>query len=152
MQYKRLLKMNLPKKQSAFLWGARKTGKSTFLKENFPFSSITFITRDLIDVLNSMSFDYWLKHRAGAEVEAHEFLGLMAILARASDLGRMCLLSVFACIDSSNTLNVHCFAALQSVNETLWVLAWYFDKLCCHCFVWWVRAVYPNRLPLSSLP
>ncbi len=38
MQYKRLLKMNLPKKQSAFLWGARKTGKSTFLKENFPSS------------------------------------------------------------------------------------------------------------------
>ena len=39
MQYKRLLKMNLPKKQSAFLWGARKTGKSTFLHENFPASA-----------------------------------------------------------------------------------------------------------------
>lgn len=35
MQYKRLLKMKLPKKQSAFLWGARKTGKSTYLHENF---------------------------------------------------------------------------------------------------------------------
>lgn len=34
--FKRLLKIDLPKKQSAFLWGARQTGKSTFLKENFP--------------------------------------------------------------------------------------------------------------------
>jgi predicted AAA+ superfamily ATPase len=34
--YKRLLEMNLPKKQSAFLWGARKTGKSTYLKQRFP--------------------------------------------------------------------------------------------------------------------
>lgn len=34
--YKRLLKMNLPTKQSAFLWGARKTGKSTYLKQTFP--------------------------------------------------------------------------------------------------------------------
>lgn len=34
--YKRLLKIDLPPKQSAFLWGARKTGKSTYLKTNFP--------------------------------------------------------------------------------------------------------------------
>ena len=34
--YKRILDINLPHKQSAFLWGARKTGKSTFLKYNFP--------------------------------------------------------------------------------------------------------------------
>lgn len=33
---KRILQLELPKKQSAFLWGARKTGKSTFLKKNFP--------------------------------------------------------------------------------------------------------------------
>lgn len=34
--YTRYLKMDLPKQQSAFLWGARKTGKSTFLRETFP--------------------------------------------------------------------------------------------------------------------
>lgn len=34
--YKRLLKIDLPKNQSAFLWGARKTGKSTYLKQHFP--------------------------------------------------------------------------------------------------------------------
>lgn len=33
--YKRLLKLTLPKRQSAFLWGARKTGKSTYLKTVF---------------------------------------------------------------------------------------------------------------------
>ena len=36
MYYKRLLDIKLPKKQSAFLWGARKTGKSTLLKHLFP--------------------------------------------------------------------------------------------------------------------
>jgi len=35
---RRHLKIDLPPKQSAFLWGARKTGKSTFLKETFPHS------------------------------------------------------------------------------------------------------------------
>ena len=34
--YKRILQISLPAKQSAFLWGARKTGKSTYLKQNFP--------------------------------------------------------------------------------------------------------------------
>ena len=32
----RKLKINLPAHQSAFLWGARKVGKSTWLKQNFP--------------------------------------------------------------------------------------------------------------------
>lgn len=36
MLLKRLLKLVLPKSQSAFLWGARKTGKSTYLAEHFP--------------------------------------------------------------------------------------------------------------------
>ncbi len=36
--YQRILKLNLPRKQSAFLWGARKTGKSTYLKNHFPHS------------------------------------------------------------------------------------------------------------------
>jgi predicted AAA+ superfamily ATPase len=36
----RLLKITLPKGQSAFLWGPRKTGKTTFLKEAFPDSLI----------------------------------------------------------------------------------------------------------------
>lgn len=33
--YKRLINIKLPKNQSAFLWGARKTGKSTYLKSVF---------------------------------------------------------------------------------------------------------------------
>jgi len=36
MQYiKRVLSINLPKNQSAFLWGPRKTGKTTYLKSEF---------------------------------------------------------------------------------------------------------------------
>ena len=34
-KFNRILNINLPEKQSAFLWGARKTGKSTYLKEKF---------------------------------------------------------------------------------------------------------------------
>jgi len=33
---KRILKIKLPKGQSAFLWGPRKTGKTSYLKEHFP--------------------------------------------------------------------------------------------------------------------
>lgn len=38
MNLKRMLKIDLPVHQSAFLWGARKTGKSTYLAEHFPHS------------------------------------------------------------------------------------------------------------------
>jgi predicted AAA+ superfamily ATPase len=37
---KRILNMRLPSGQSAFLWGARKTGKSTYLREKFPDSIV----------------------------------------------------------------------------------------------------------------
>ncbi len=36
MTLKRWLDLKLPTGQSAFLWGARKTGKSTYLKQHFP--------------------------------------------------------------------------------------------------------------------
>lgn len=45
---KRILKVKLPRNQSAFLWGARKTGKTTYLKENFPDSIVyDFLKTDL---------------------------------------------------------------------------------------------------------
>ncbi len=45
---KRLLDLNLPSGQSAFLWGPRKTGKSTYLKERFPKSLVyDFLKTDL---------------------------------------------------------------------------------------------------------
>ena len=34
--YQRKLDLKLPPRQSAFLWGARKTGKTTYLKQKFP--------------------------------------------------------------------------------------------------------------------
>ena len=36
MSINRFLNLNLPQGQSAFLWGARKTGKTTFLHQRFP--------------------------------------------------------------------------------------------------------------------
>jgi uncharacterized protein len=46
---KRNLKIALPPGQSAFLWGARKTGKSTYLKNRFPRSLVfDFLDTDLV--------------------------------------------------------------------------------------------------------
>lgn len=45
--------MLLPLKQSAFLWGARQTGKSTYLKEHFPHSIIINLLKS--DVFLSMN-------------------------------------------------------------------------------------------------
>lgn len=45
---KRILEMKLPKGQSAFLWGPRKTGKTTYLKSYFPDSIVyDFLKTDL---------------------------------------------------------------------------------------------------------
>lgn len=45
---KRILDLRLPPKQSAFLWGARKTGKTTYLKATFPKSVwFDFLKTDL---------------------------------------------------------------------------------------------------------
>ncbi len=45
---KRILNVDLPPRQSAFLWGPRKTGKSTYLKARFPHSVIyDFLQTDL---------------------------------------------------------------------------------------------------------
>lgn len=45
MSFRRLLAIDLPLGRSAFLWGARQTGKSTFLRERFPDS----VYVDLLD-------------------------------------------------------------------------------------------------------
>ncbi|MBI3601823.1 MAG: ATP-binding protein [Candidatus Omnitrophica bacterium] len=53
----RLLKIKLPRGQSAFLWGPRKTGKSTFLRQHFPKSIIyDFLNTDLyVDLVKKPS-------------------------------------------------------------------------------------------------
>jgi len=49
VDFQRCLSIVLPERQSAFLWGARKTGKSTFLREAFPGSlSFDFLRTDLL--------------------------------------------------------------------------------------------------------
>ncbi len=45
MSYTRTVSVDLPPRQSAFLWGARQTGKSTLLRTRFPDS----VTYDLLD-------------------------------------------------------------------------------------------------------
>lgn len=54
MNFHRILDIDLPPGQSAFLWGARKTGKTTFLKNKFP-DSLRF------DFLKTDTFLEYLK-------------------------------------------------------------------------------------------
>lgn len=56
--YKRILELNLPEYQSAFLWGARKTGKSTFLKDSFSKSYYIDLLRS--DLYLKYSKEPWL--------------------------------------------------------------------------------------------
>src|SRR6185369_4183515 len=50
---KRYLKFDVPSPYSSFLWGARKTGKSTFLKEQFPQALF-------IDLLKTDTYHHYL--------------------------------------------------------------------------------------------
>lgn len=61
--FRRILNISLPTKQSAFLWGARQTGKSTYLKSKFP-NSLYF------DLLESDLFLLFTKepHRFREEI------------------------------------------------------------------------------------
>jgi predicted AAA+ superfamily ATPase len=53
----RLLKIELPKRQSAFLWGPRKTGKTTYLRGSFPASlSYDMLQTDLFLELTKRPF------------------------------------------------------------------------------------------------
>jgi predicted AAA+ superfamily ATPase len=52
MDFPRLLSLELPAGQSAFLWGARKTGKSTLLRTAFPRS----LTYDFLKTNLALSF------------------------------------------------------------------------------------------------
>ena len=52
MSYERILSLERPKGQSAFLWGPRKTGKSTLLRQRFP-DAVRF---DLLDTRLLLEF------------------------------------------------------------------------------------------------
>ena len=68
--FPRQLKMDLPDRQSAFLWGPRKTGKSTYLKQTFPNSIVfDFLKTDLM--LDFSRRPSLLRERILAQSETH---------------------------------------------------------------------------------
>lgn len=71
---KRHLALFLPEGQSCFLWGARQTGKSTFLKDNFPNSTY-------IDLLQADVYQTYLRepHYLRQEIAAHPSQSLVII-------------------------------------------------------------------------
>lgn len=67
-----MLDMKLPDKQSAFLWGARKTGKSTYLREQFPNSIVyDFLKTDVFFELskNPSLLREWLLAKEAVELK-----------------------------------------------------------------------------------
>jgi len=75
--FRRLLQVELPARRSAFLWGARKTGKSTFLEAAFP---------------DSLAYDF-LKTDVALAFGARPALLREQLLARpAADLARPIIL------------------------------------------------------------
>jgi predicted AAA+ superfamily ATPase len=68
--YPRILNIELPEHQSAFLWGPRKTGKSTFLKSHFP---------------DSLKFDF-LDTEIFFEFSKRPFLMREQLLAKSPDI------------------------------------------------------------------
>ena len=68
-RFKRILNIDLPPRQSAFLWGPRKTGKSTYLKTSFPQSLVfDFLKTDLF--LEFSKRPFLLRERLLAEDDA----------------------------------------------------------------------------------
>lgn len=66
--FDRILKISLPPRQSAFLWGPRKTGKSTYLRKRFPESlRFDFLKSDLY--LEIMKDPSRLRARIEAELD-----------------------------------------------------------------------------------
>ena len=76
----RRLKMKLPSRQSTFLWGPRKTGKTTLLRQNFP-NSVSF---------NFLNTDLFFDVSKNPSVLRHRILGL-----KPAQLGRPILLMKF---------------------------------------------------------
>jgi len=67
-QFNRLLVIDLAEKQSAFLWGARKTGKTTLLRKKFPKSIyIDFLKTDIF--LEYIKSPFLLRERLMAKKE-----------------------------------------------------------------------------------
>jgi predicted AAA+ superfamily ATPase len=74
MIIKRFLNLKLPEKQSCFLWGARKTGKSTYLKKCFPNALY-------IDLLQADIYQIYFQHpeRLREEINARNKVSTIII-------------------------------------------------------------------------
>lgn len=70
---KRFLSLSLPPHQSCFLWGARKTGKSTYLKEKFPESLyLDFLSADIYQAY--LREPYLLRHQIKANLPSQPII------------------------------------------------------------------------------
>lgn len=70
---KRYLQLHLPPFQSCFLWGARKTGKSTYLRITFPDALI-------INLLDFRIYQKYLKNPASLEETVKAYPAISTII------------------------------------------------------------------------
>lgn len=65
--FRRIIELNLPQGQSAFLWGARQTGKSSFLRSNFP-NAIFYDLLDSYELIRLSKSPWLLKEELLARI------------------------------------------------------------------------------------
>ncbi|MCC8376964.1 MAG: AAA family ATPase [Rickettsia endosymbiont of Graphium doson] len=109
----RQLKLNLPKEKSLFLWGARKTGKSTYLKKCFPNSFY-------IDLLHHSTFLRYSKS-AGIlkeEIEAHNDLSTPIIIDEVQKVPEILDEVHFLIENNKNISFILCGSSLRRLKHT----------------------------------
>lgn len=111
MSYQRELRMELPPGQSAFLWGARQTGKTTWLKASFPESRF-------FDLLDAKVFLRLASNptRLGEELSSHPDANQIVIIDEVQKLPAL-LDEVHRLIESANYSFILCGSSARKLRR-----------------------------------
>lgn len=112
MHIERYLNINLPKEQSCFLWGARKTGKSTYLKDKFPNSKN-------INLLQADVYQKYYKNPERLRQELHAKNSPNTIIIDEVQKVPLLLDEVHYLIEESNNLQfILCGSSVRKLKST----------------------------------
>ena len=112
MHFKRYLPLELPANQSSFLWGARKTGKSTFLKEKFPDALH-------IDLLQADVYQGYLRHPEKLREELNAFENPLTVVVDEVQKVPALLDEIHGLIESKKNLRfILCGSSARKLKQT----------------------------------
>jgi uncharacterized protein len=108
---KRYLNINLPEKQSCFLWGARKTGKSTYLKKRFPKGLY-------IDLLQADIYQKYFKNPERLREELKTKLNVSVVIIDEVQKVPLLLDEVHSLIESLGIKFILCGSSVRRLKST----------------------------------